>query len=84
MAATMATDMDKKKKKDKNLIKANGRKKYLQSVINMVSFGNRSFHSLMLWKTNQKGNVLIEYPATSQRLQSLEGQFIHSCMHVYE
>ena len=84
MAATMAPDMDKKKKKDKHLIKANGRKKYLQSVINMVSFGNRSFHSLMLWKTNQKGNVLIEYPATSQRLQSLEGQFIHSCMHVYE
>lgn len=49
----------------------------------MVSFGNRSFHSLMLWKTNQKGDVLIEYPATSQRLQSLGkvSSLTHVCMY---
>lgn len=64
-----------------------GKNPYLQVVINMVSFRNGSFHSMMFWKRkNQRGNVLIECPATYQedRLQSLESQFTHSPMHVYE
>lgn len=64
-----------------------GKNAYLQVVINMVSFRNGSFHSMMFWKRkNQRGKVLIECPATYQedRLQSLESQFTHSPMHAYE
>lgn len=52
----------------------------------MVSFVMESFHSMMCGKKNQRGNMLIECPATYQegcrawKVSSL----VHSSLNVYE